>query len=208
MRLKKNSNIGLYDSRFEKESCGLGFVAQINKEPSHQNIKDALTILCNMDHRGARGSEPNSGDGAGILTGIPHTFFAGIAKECFGVYLEEGGYAVGNIFLPNEEKEIEFCKKSFEETCSENELEIIGWRDLPIDIKKADIGPSALKAMPKIEQVFVKDNSSCFNQEDFERGLYLARKKVSNHLRFNSELDEADLFYICSLSSKTIVYKG
>ena len=76
MRLKKDSNIGLYDSRFEKESCGLGFVAQINKEPSHQNIKDALTILCNMDHRGARGSEPNSGDGAGILTGMPHTFFA------------------------------------------------------------------------------------------------------------------------------------
>ena len=116
MRLKKNSNIGLYDSRFEKESCGLGFVAQINKEPSHENIKDALTILCNMDHRGARGSEPNSGDGAGILTGIPHTFFAGIAKECFGVYLEEGRYAVGNIFLPNKEKEREFCKKSFEET--------------------------------------------------------------------------------------------
>ena len=104
MRLKKDSNIGLYDSRFEKESCGLGFVAQINKEPSHQNIKDALTILCNMDHRGARGSEPNSGDGAGILTGMPHTFFAGISKECFGVYLEEGGYAVGNIFLPNEVK--------------------------------------------------------------------------------------------------------
>jgi Glutamate synthase domain 1 len=84
----------------------------------------------------------------------------------------------------------------------------MGWRDLPIDIKKADIGPSALKAMPKIEQVFVKDNSSFFNQEDFERRLYLARKKVSNHLRVNSELDEADLFYICSLSSKTIVYKG
>ena len=208
MRLKKDSNIGLYDSRFEKESCGLGFVAQINKEPSHQNIKDALTILCNMDHRGARGSEPNSGDGAGILTGMPHTFFAGISKECFGVYLEEGRYAVGNIFLPNEGKERELCKKSFEEICCENELEIIGWRDLPIDIKKADIGPSALKAMPKIEQAFVKDNSSFFNQEDFERRLYLARKKVSNHLRVNSELDEADLFYICSLSSKTIVYKG
>ena len=194
MRLKKDSNIGLYDSRFEKESCGLGFVAQINKEPSHQNIKDALMILCNMDHRGARGSELNSGDGAGILTGMPHTFFAGISRECFGVSLEEGRYAVGNIFLPNEGKEREACKKSFEETCSENELEIIGWRDLPIDIKKADIGPSALKAMPKIEQVFVKDNSSFFNQEDFERRLYLARKKVSNHLRINSELDEADLF--------------
>ena len=208
MRLKKNSNVGLYDSRFERESCGLGFVAQINKEPSHQNIKDALTILCNMDHRGARGSEPNSGDGAGILTGMPHTFFSYIAKECFGVYLQEGEYAVGNIFLPNQEREREACRKTFEEICCENELEIIGWRILPIDIKKADIGPSALKAMPKIEQVFVKDNSSNFNQEDFERRLYLARKKASNHLRVSSGLDEADLFYICSLSSKTIVYKG
>ena len=92
MVLKQSSNNGLYDSQFEKESCGLGFVAQIDKEPSHQNIKDALTILCNMDHRGARGAEPNSGDGAGILTGMPHKFFATIAKDSFGVDLEAEKY--------------------------------------------------------------------------------------------------------------------
>ena len=208
MVLKQSSNNGLYDSQFEKESCGLGFVAQIDKEPSHQNIKDALTILCNMDHRGARGAEPNSGDGAGILTGMPHKFFATIAKDSFGVDLEAEKYSAGNIFLPNLDKERKACKEAFEEICNEYELEIIGWRELPIDIKKADIGPSAIEAMPNIEQVFVRDSSSNFSQEDFERRLYLARKKSSNTLRIDSALNEADLFYVCSLSSKTIVYKG
>ncbi|HJM09459.1 MAG TPA: glutamate synthase central domain-containing protein, partial [Gammaproteobacteria bacterium] len=208
MRLKSKSNIGLYDSRFERESCGIGFVANINKEPSHENIKDALTILCNMDHRGARGAEPNSGDGAGILTGMPHAFFTGIAKELYGADLVPGSYSAGNVFLPNDENERRACKSCLEGACHENELKIVGWRKLPIDIEKADIGPTALKAMPHIEQVFVVDSRPNFDQEDFERRLYLTRKKVSNHLRVQPDLKESDLFYICSLSSKTIVYKG
>ena len=206
--LKQSSNIGMYDSRFEKESCGVGFVAHIKKEPSHENIKDALTILCNMDHRGARGAEPNSGDGAGILTGMPHDFFSGVAKEAFSVDLDPERYSVGNIFLPNDIKERDFCKDYFSKICQENGLKVVGWRNLPIDKKKADIGPSALDAMPYIEQIFIIDSKSNPEHKDFERRLYLSRKKISNCLRSNSELNEADLFYICSLSSKTIVYKG
>ncbi|MDC0225410.1 glutamate synthase large subunit [Gammaproteobacteria bacterium] len=208
MRLKPRSNVGLYDSRFERESCGIGFVAQINKEPSHQNIKDALSILCKMDHRGARGAEPNSGDGAGILTGMPHAFFAKISKELYAIDLLSGSYSVGNIFLPNDEDDREACKTYFEETCRENELKIVGWRILPTDTKKADIGPTALDAMPQIEQVLIVDNLKNCDQEDFEKRLYLTRKKVSNHLRAHSNLNESELFYVCSLSSKTIVYKG
>jgi glutamate synthase (NADPH/NADH) large chain len=115
MRLSPRSNVGLYDSRFERESCGIGFVAHVKKEPSHQNIKDALTILCKMDHRGARGAEPNSGDGAGILTGMPHAFFAKISKELYAVDLLQGNYSAGNIFLPNNEDEREACKAFLEE---------------------------------------------------------------------------------------------
>jgi glutamate synthase (NADPH/NADH) large chain len=208
MRLRPRSNVGLYDSRYEKESCGIGFVAHINKEPSHQNIKDALTILCKMDHRGARGAEPNSGDGAGILTGMPHAFFAKISRELYALDLLPGSYSAGNIFLPNNEDEREACKTFLEEACYQNELKIVGWRKLPIDIEKADIGPTALDAMPHIEQVLVVDNLKNYDQEDFEKRLYLTRKKASNHLRSHSDLKESELFYICSLSSKTIVYKG
>ena len=161
-----------------------------------------------MDHRGARGAEPNSGDGAGILTGMPHSFFAKISKELYAIDLLPGGYSAGNIFLPNNEDERETCKAFLEEACSQNELKIVGWRKLPIDIEKADIGPTALDAMPHIEQVLVVDNLTNYDQEDFEKRLYLTRKKASNHLRSQSDLRESELFYICSLSSKTIVYKG
>ena len=208
MRLNSRSKIGLYDSRFEKESCGLGFVANIKKQPSHENIKDALTILCNMDHRGARGAEPNSGDGAGILTGLPDDFFIKISKDLFDYDLQSDRYSVGNIFFPQDKEERSVCKKYFENICEENELRIIGWRKLPIDPVKADVGPTALEAMPEIEQAFVVDLSSVVDQNNFERRLYLTRKRTSNYLRTLQTLKQSSLFYICSLSSKTIVYKG
>ena len=121
MRLKPRSNVGLYDSRFERESCGIGFVAHINKEPSHQNIKDALSILCKMDHRGARGAEPNSGDGAGILTGMPHAFFAKISKELYATDLLSGSYSVGNIFLPAQALRKEFQVLALQQRCSQQQ---------------------------------------------------------------------------------------
>ena len=106
MTFKPKNKVGLYDAQFERESCGVGFVANIKGIESREVVKDAITILCNMDHRGARGSEPNTGDGAGILTGISHSFFKVIAEQLFGdTSLEVGGYAVGNIFLPKNKKE-------------------------------------------------------------------------------------------------------
>ena len=209
MTFKPKKRVGLYDAEFERESCGVGFVANIKGIESREVVKDALTILCNMDHRGARGSEPNTGDGAGILTGISHSFFKVIAEELFGnTSLEVGGYAVGNIFLPKNKKEQRACKKHLEKICKKENLTVLGWRNLPINPKGSDLGPSALEAMPIIEQIFIKNTDDKNDQEGFERKLYLVRKKVSNDLRGSNTLKEAHLFYINSLSSKTIVYKG
>ena len=209
MTFKPKKKVGLYDSQFERESCGVGFVANIKGIESREVVKDAITILCNMDHRGARGSEPNTGDGAGILTGISHSFFKVIAEQLFGdTSLEVGGYAVGNIFLPKNKKEKKVCKKHLEAICKKENLTVLGWRKLPINPKGSDLGPSATEAMPIIEQIFIKNSDDKNNQESFERKLYLVRKKVSNDLRGSNTLKESHLFYINSLSSKTIVYKG
>jgi len=116
MTFKPKKKVGLYDSEFERESCGVGFVANIKGIESREIVKDAITILCNMDHRGARGSEPNTGDGAGILTGISHSFFKVIAEQLFGdTSLEVGGYAVGNIFLPKNKKEQKYAKNTLKQ---------------------------------------------------------------------------------------------
>ena len=158
MTFKPKKKVGLYDAQFERESCGVGFVANIKGIESRDVVKDALTILCNMDHRGARGSEPNTGDGAGILTGIPHSFFKVIAEQLFGdVSIEVGGYAVGNIFLPKNKKEQKVCKKHLEAICKKENLTVLGWRKLPINPKGSDLGPSATEAMPIIEQIFIKN---------------------------------------------------
>jgi len=209
MTFKPKKKVGLYDSQYERESCGVGFVANIKGLQSRAIIRDALTILRNMDHRGARGSEPNTGDGAGILTGIPHSFFKPIGDKLFdNTSLTTSTYAVGNVFLPKSKKEQKICKDHIEKACKNQGLQHLAWRQVPIDPKGSDLGPSALEAMPVIEQLFVHDSSEENNQELFERKLFLIRKKVSNDLRGDSNLKEADLFYINSLSSKTIVYKG
>ena len=115
MTFKPKKKVGLYDSQYERESCGVGFVANIKGLQSRAIIRDALTILRNMDHRGARGSEPNTGDGAGILTGIPHSFFKPIGDKLFdNTSLTTGTYAVGNVFLPKSKKEQKLCKDHIE----------------------------------------------------------------------------------------------
>ena len=126
MTFKPKKKVGLYDAQFERESCGVGFVANIKGRENREVVKDALTILCNMDHRSARGSEPNTGDGAGILTGIPHSFFKAVGEELFGnISIELGGYAVGNIFLPKNKKEQRFCKTHLEKVCKKENLSLI-----------------------------------------------------------------------------------
>ncbi|MGB5811832.1 MAG: glutamate synthase large subunit [Polyangiales bacterium] len=199
---------GLYDPAYEKDACGVGFVAQIKGQPSHQIVEDARRILCNMDHRGARGSEKNTGDGAGILTAVPHKLFARVAKESLGVELPEPGkYGVGNIFLPTKDDEYAICKAAFERAIEAQGQRLLGWRVVPTDAQGADLGPTALASMPRIEQLFI-GAADGLDQGAFERQLYTIRKSAASPLRASRDLEQALMLYACSLSSKTIIYKG
>ena len=199
---------GLYDPAQEKDSCGVGFVANIKGKPSHQIMLDAYHLNSRMDHRGGCGFEANTGDGAGILMALPHSFFGDIAAKAFGVPLPDAGqYAVGNIFLPQSDAEREFCRTTINNIIQEEGQTLVGWREVPTDATGADVGPAALAAQPRIEQLFVAAAEG-LNQEEFERKLYVIRKRFSHKLRGDSSLTEAKQVYACSLSTKVIVYKG
>ena len=197
---------GLYDSEFEKDSCGVGMVANIDSTASREIMEDAYLINSRMDHRGGCGFEENTGDGAGILTALPDSFFQKLAKKQSFNLPERGKYSVGNIFLPQDKKERNLCKEIIEEIISSNDQEFIAWRKVPINPKKANVGPAALEAQPEIEQVFIGSKES--DQNSFERKLFLIRKMFSKKLRFESSLEQSSLVYACSLSSRIIVYKG
>ena len=147
---------GLYDPSLEKDSCGVGFVAHIKGKPSHQIVMDAYTILKNMEHRGACGCEQNTGDGAGILVGMPDKFLRRVALSELGINLPKPGvYSVGNIFLPKDSVERDHCKQVLNRLIAAEGQKLLGWRAVPQEAKIADIGPAALKAEPVIEQVFI-----------------------------------------------------
>ena len=146
---------GLYDPAFEKDSCGIGFVCDIKGRPSHSIVKDAYNMNCCMEHRGGVGYEKNTGDGAGILTGIPHKLLSAYAQQEFGVSLSPKQYGVGIIFLPNDSDERAMAKKIFCDTVNALGQDLIGWREVPIDPERADIGQAARSAMPIFEQLFI-----------------------------------------------------
>jgi glutamate synthase (NADPH) large chain len=199
---------GLYRPEFEHDSCGVGFVAHIKGQRSHQILLDADHLLCRMDHRGARGAEPNTGDGAGILTALPHEFLAKAAKSDFGAALPgPGKYAAGIVFLPTDVAERERCKAFVAEVCGEEGQTLIGWRLVPTRPDEADLGETARAAMPHIEQLLVAAAPGV-EGDAFERKLYLIRKRVSHKLRGDTTLRQAKQFYVCSLSSKILIYKG
>ncbi|HEX5637045.1 MAG TPA: glutamate synthase subunit alpha, partial [Gammaproteobacteria bacterium] len=199
---------GLYDPSKETENCGVGFVAHIKGQPSHQIVLDADHILRRMEHRGACGCETNTGDGAGIMTSLPHTFLSRVAKEAFGTDLPaKGRYAAGNVFLPVDTTERETCKKLINEQIAAAGQKLIGWRLLPVSPEKADIGPTARQAMPHMEQLFV-GAAQGISGDEFERKLYVARKNSTHAIRSNTRLKQASMFYYCSLSPRVIVYKG
>ena len=200
------SKNGLYDPRSEKDSCGVGFVANIKGKPSHGIMEDAYHINSRMDHRGGCGFEENTGDGAGILTALPDSFFQKIAKSLDLKLPEAGQYAVGNIFLPQLDDERKTCKETIESIISEEGLQFLTWRTVPINPDSANIGPAARTAMPVIEQLFIANSGD--DQDTFERMLYTTRKRFTNALRGNSDLSQSILLYACSLSSRVIVYKG
>ena len=198
-------NRGLYRPEFEHDACGIGFVANIKGNKGHQVISDALTILENMEHRGACGCESNTGDGAGILIQTPHAFFF---DECLkmGVHLPSfGRYGVGSVFFPKEARLREECRDIFSRTAEELGLEILTWRKVPVN--PTDIGLTARSVEPEIEQVFVACPDHITDPMAFERKLFVLRN-YATHLINNTVKKDPIGFYITSLSYKIIVYKG
>ena len=203
--MTKNENLGLYDPAFEHDACGIGFVAHIKGIKAHQNVDDALTILENMEHRGACGCEINTGDGAGIMIQIPHEFFFDELLQK-GIHLPDiNEYGVGFIFFPAEKGMKEECQEIFARAAEKLGIEIIGYRTVPVN--KSTIGPSALSVEPIMEQVFLKKPDSITDPEDFERKLFVL-KNYASHTINNSIKKEAIGFYMASLSQRVIVYKG
>ena len=199
---KKNT---LYASDFEHDSCGVGFVANLKRKPSREIVVDACEILARMEHRGACGCEAETGDGAGILIGMPESFMRRKAEVNY-FDLTSPFFAVGNVFLPTDEESRERAKRMFKDTIIESGQKFVGWRETPVDPAGASIGATALRAQPKILQIFVEPQDG-IDQDTFERKLYLIRKRVSHEIR-NAGFDKNDMFYVCSLSSRILVYKG
>ncbi|MEY3542135.1 MAG: glutamate synthase large subunit, partial [Bacteroidota bacterium] len=198
-------NPGLYRPEFERDACGIGFVANIKGNKSHQIISDALTILENMEHRGACGCENNTGDGAGILIQTPHAFFF---DECLklGVHLPAfGRYGVGMVFFPKELRLREECRDIFTRTTEELGMEVLAWRKVPVNPEQ--IGFTARSVEPEIEQVFISCPDHITDPMAFERKLFVLRNYAS-HLINNSVKKDPIGFYLASLSYKVIVYKG
>jgi len=196
---------GLYTPQFEHDSCGIGFVANIKSHKSHQIVSDALTILENMEHRGACGCENNTGDGAGILIQTPHEFFF---DECLklGIHLPPyGRYGVGVLFFPKDIRLREECRDTFNRSAEKLGLEIMGYRKVPVNTD--DIGPTALSVEPEIEQVFIACPDHISNTDDFERKLFVLRNYASQTIN-NTVRKDAIGFYVASLSYKTVIYKG
>ncbi|MBX3241414.1 MAG: glutamate synthase large subunit [Chitinophagaceae bacterium] len=196
---------GLYREEFERDACGVGFVASIKGNKSHQIISDALTVLENMEHRGACGSEKNTGDGAGIMIQIPHEFFF---SECvkLGVHLPAfGRYGVGVIFFPKEVRLREECREIFARAAERLGLEILTYRRVPVDA--GDIGPTALSVEPEMEHVFIACPDHIQDSEDFERKLFVLRNYATHTVNNTVKKDNIG-FYIPSLSYKTVIYKG
>ncbi len=194
---------GLYDPRFEKDACGIGFVVNIKGQRSHGIVQNALRVLENLSHRGAQGCDPCTGDGSGILLQVPHEFFKRAAKD-LGLKLPNAGeYGVGMLFMPPDADARKQCETLISGIVKEEGAKLIGWRDVPV--KSDAIGRQARKTEPFMRQVFIA--RGIFNEEQFERKLYVIRKRIEKAVR-ESAIDGRDFFYIPSLSSSTIVYKG
>jgi len=196
---------GLYDPRFEHDACGVGFVVNIKGEKSHEIIEQALTVLQNLDHRGACGCEENTGDGAGILMQIPHAF---LKDACAGLGFQlpdPGEYGVGMIFLPDHRSQRRQFEKTIEKIITEEGQKCLGWRKVPTD--NMYLGDTAKECEPFVRQVFIGRGAAVTDDLVFERKLYVIRRRAENAIRY-ARLPGGDFFYIPSLSGRTLIYKG
>jgi glutamate synthase (NADPH/NADH) large chain len=196
---------GLYDPALDKDSCGVGFIADIKGRKSHQIVEDALTILLNLEHRGAVGADPRAGDGAGILVQIPHKFFAKKAAELGFALPAPGEYAVGVLFLPHEEAWRREIMDVYAEEIAREGMRLLGWRDVPTD--NSTLGESVKPTEPVHKQVFIAQGDKKLAPDDFERRLYILRKTISGILYQRRERRVSG-YYPVSISCRTVIYKG
>ena len=196
---------GLYDPRNEHDACGVGFIAHIKGQKSHDIVRKGLEILENLTHRGAVGADPLAGDGAGILIQLPDAF---LRAECanLGITLPEiGHYGVGMMFLPRQPDHKAACEKIIEELIQIEGQTLLGWRDVPI--RSEGLGESVKIIEPVVRQVFIARGPLCQDQDGFERKLFVIRKQIENRV-LNLGLSDGKMFYVPSFSSRTLVYKG
>ena len=196
---------GLYRPEFEHDACGIGALAHLKGKRTHQMVDDALSVLVNLEHRGGVGLEPNTGDGAGILFQIPHRFFRKEAQKCGHLLPDEGDYGVAMLFVPADDAGGAEGVRVFEDGCSEAGIPLLFWREVPVDAH--DLGATARACMPHIVQAFLARPADAEPGEEFERRLYLCRRIIENRARTALGL-AGKVFYICSMSARTIVYKG
>lgn len=187
---------GLYRPQFEHDNCGIGAIVNIKGEKSHKTVENALEIVENLEHRAGKDAEGKTGDGVGILSQVSHRFFSKVCKP-LGIRLDgERDYGVGMFFFPQDELKRNQAKKIFEVITEKEGLEFLGWRKVPI--RSEVLGKKALECMPCIEQAFIRRPSQIARGLDFDRRLYVVRKVF----------EQSNDTYVCSLSSRTIVYKG
>ncbi|MCK5676825.1 MAG: glutamate synthase subunit alpha, partial [Verrucomicrobia bacterium] len=196
---------GMYSPKNEHDACGVGFICNLKGKKSHGIIKDALEILVRLTHRGASGSDPLTGDGAGILLQIPHNFYK---RECekLDIALPDAlEYGTGLVFLPRDEAQRDACKKILEETVSAEGQKFLGWRKMPT--VNQFIGKTAKASEPEIWQIFIGRGDGVKDEREFDRMLYVIRK-VSENKIFKSDMADKVDFYIPTLTCRIIIYKG
>ena len=193
---RRAARSGLYDPGFEHDACGVAMVARLDNEPTHEIVEQGLTALLNLEHRGAAGADPETGDGAGILVQLPHEFFV---EACSFELPEAGRYGVGMCFLPTDEESRRAARRMIEQVVRDEGQEFLGWRDVPVD--EAHVGATAASTMPFFSQAFVGAGGAVRDDQDaFERKLYVIRRVLEREL--------GEEVYFPSFSSRTIVYKG
>ena len=196
---------GLYDPWFEHDACGVGFVVDIKGRKSHKILADGLQVLRNLDHRGASGAEVNTGDGAGVLIQMPHSFLVDACRAARFTLPPAGEYGCGIIFLPRNPTIRRKIEEKFEQIIQSEGLTFLGWRTVPTN--SAPLGDSARSSEPFMRQVFIGRGTATADDLAFERKLYVIRKRAYSEVR-TSTMDGAEYWYVASLSTKTLVYKG